>query len=370
MPRWLLTAAGNRRERGGPPLAQPYAVRCLCGRVLRGRRAAEWQEPVCDRCGESVFILPRDIYPKVSLPREPARAAAGAGRTGLANVRARGVELAGRMRTVPGVAASAVYYWVERGRRRVTRLHLIVFTMLALSLTTVWLVWSAQAREQAQLTLRRSVERGEAALAEQDLAVASVEFRQAAEALDVLRRHDRPALRLRQLDRECQAATNLATASIPDMLEEAQRARANNPAADWQDRFQTAYGGRWIVLDTTVSRVPADGTGPSFRVEYPLSVGGLPVVIEADLPAFRRLSWDSDSRPVIFAAPAVDCRLAAGKPRRWIIRLDGESGFLWCHYETLEGLGFGADEFRSEEAIRELLAEQAGRAGLEKVEVH
>lgn len=370
MPRWLLTASRKSRE---PAPDAPYAVRCFCGRVVRGRRESGWQEVACDRCGETIFVLPRDAYPEVATPQPagPAPLKSGAPRGArLGELRSRWQELVARVRTVPGAAAGAVQEWIRRGRRQITRLRLIVFGAIGILLLTVWWVWSAHTREQALLTLGQAVEHGEQALAENDLAKAAVEFRRAAEALDVLGRRDAAARRLRQLDRECEAATHLATASIPEMLEEAQRARENNPAADWRDRFRTAYGERWVVLDTLLHRVPRERGGFDFRIEYPLGVGGLPVVIEAELPGFRQLSWTGDSRPVVFAAPAVDCRLSEADPKRWIVQLDGERGFLWRHYETYHALGFMPDEFRSEEAIRQLLMEQSGEAGAQKVEVH
>lgn len=370
MPRWLLKASRKSRE---PAPAAPYVIRCFCGRVVRGQRESGWQEVACDRCGETVFVLPRDAYPEIAAPQPGAAAAlksvppSGAR---LGKLRARWQALVARVRTVPGVAAGVLQEWIRRGRRQITPLRLIVLGVMAILLLTTWWVWSVHAREQALLTLGRAVERGEQALAERDLATAAVEFRQAAEALDVLGREDAAAQRLRQLDRECEAATRLATASIPEMIEEAQRARENNPAADWRDRFRTAYGDRWVVLDTLLHRIPRAKGGFDFRIEYPLSVGGLPVALEADLPAFRQLAWTGDSRPVVFAAPAVDCRLSPADPKRWIVQLDGKRGFLWVHNETYQGLGFVPDEFRSEAAVRQMLAEQSGDAGPQKAEVH
>ena len=370
MPRWLLTASRKSRDAA---VAAPYAVRCFCGRVVRGNRETSWQEVTCEGCRETLFVLPRDAYPAVSAapPPGPGASQSAASRGArLGRLRLRGSEFAARARAVPYRVSAGFHEFVRRTRRQVTRLRLLVLGAICILLLTVWWVWTSHAREQALLTLGRAVERGEAALAQRDLAAAAVEFRQAAKALDVLRRRDAAARRLRQLDRECEAAMHLATASIPEMLDEAQRTRENNPAADWRDRFRTAYAERWVVLDTVIQRVPGEGGRFHVRIEYPLSVADLPVVVEADLPAFQELRWTGDSQAVVFAAPVLDCRLSSAEPKRWIVQLDGPRGFLWAHYETYHALGFLPDEFRTEAAVRELLAEQVGGPPPQKAEVH
>lgn len=365
MPRWLSAASRKFRRPAAAPAEQPYEIACVCGRPHRGLREERWQEIECDRCGHSLFVLPRNVYPEPA--DEPVETPEARGSTPAARrkkSRRRRRALLDRVRSLPAGAGRAVRGGVERVRRRLTRLNLVIGAAVAVVAATVWWGWSVHVREQAALALKQAVERGEAALRDGDLRAAAVEFRQASAALATLGRNDSGAREVRQLDRECHAATHLATASIVDMLEEARRSLANDPSADWEERFRIAYGDRWVVFDTVVQQRAADGSGPRYSIEYPLTVGDFPVVLEGAFPAFDRLRWDAEVQPVIFAARIKGCRLTTDEPRRWVLAPDDRSAFLWSHYETYRLLGFQPDDLRSERGIQSLLADQSRQMGL------
>src|SRR4051794_29154605 len=45
------------------PAAEPYSLRCPCGRKVEGLRRADAQTVACENCGAAVFVLPVNSLP-------------------------------------------------------------------------------------------------------------------------------------------------------------------------------------------------------------------------------------------------------------------------------------------------------------------
>src|SRR5690349_2236588 len=51
------------RKAAAAPAAEPFVLRCVCGRKIEGLRRAEPQTQECENCGAAVFILPVSLLP-------------------------------------------------------------------------------------------------------------------------------------------------------------------------------------------------------------------------------------------------------------------------------------------------------------------
>src|SRR5437764_14757098 len=58
------------KKRAAAPSAEPFAIRCICGRKIEGLRRADPQTLNCENCGAAVFVLPVNTLP---LPGAPKR---------------------------------------------------------------------------------------------------------------------------------------------------------------------------------------------------------------------------------------------------------------------------------------------------------
>ena len=57
-------------RRTPPPEPEPYEVVCACTHRLNGMRLPAFQVVRCNRCGNFVFVLPLDVYPRLKSKKE------------------------------------------------------------------------------------------------------------------------------------------------------------------------------------------------------------------------------------------------------------------------------------------------------------
>src|SRR5262245_48125687 len=61
---WLSAAARAFGRTAEEPESLQYSVVCACGRAATGERRGEWQRTQCTSCGEILFVLPKNVYPR------------------------------------------------------------------------------------------------------------------------------------------------------------------------------------------------------------------------------------------------------------------------------------------------------------------
>ncbi len=71
MVNWLAKATEALRGTP-PPEPEPYEVACACTHRISGMRLPAFQVVRCNRCGNFVFVLPRDVYPKLKPKKKSA----------------------------------------------------------------------------------------------------------------------------------------------------------------------------------------------------------------------------------------------------------------------------------------------------------
>lgn len=385
---WLTTAANVFRKRTESP-PESFEVRCVCGRTVAGVRSRLPQTPACPGCRLPLFVLPACVYPPVKSPpkKQAARtrpptsengnlpgagnSPAGSGRKPGTKDRSPGTKNRGKELTAAEHARESLADRLRQAtsrdslrawrRKNLTPLRVVVLGIVAVIAVTFWWMNHLRTQERAREVLTIAPRLGEEALQEGDLATAAQQFQRVRQAVDVLGRDDPQSHRWRQQARETLAISELASASLHDILQEAAEMSAGRSAESWAEYFRTTYRNGWVLFDALVTRT-ADESGPErYLIDYPLVMGENRGELVGNLVAFRAL-FDTPGEPrrVIFAAQLAGCRLAPDADGTWQIELAAESAFLWSSAETYALPGLTVDE-----ATKKVLAEQAQLLGIE-----
>ncbi len=391
MVNWLAKATEALR-RAPPPEPEPYEVACSCSHRLSGMRLAAFQVVRCHRCGNYVFVLPRDVYPK---PKPKKKAAAkvppatrgdsapppstpgAAPRSPTAKTRAgTGAEVAERpapaaapaLSTTPGSSDEIRIESVESlptlRRPFFSPVRLLACGIFGVIGLTAYFVWQSHVKEKAALTLRDHLDAGEAALRDKKLDEAASEYREAARAVDILGRDDDESRVVRQKAKELEALAHLSAISLYELCDEARVAVASGDT-QWSERFDRVYRDKWVIIEgDIVSDAGPDGT-PQPLIRYPFQIDGTtPVILDSRLKALAPRSAVAGPQHVIFAGQLVSFREEGTKSKAWVLRLNDATAFLWAGAETYRVLGLGSDALRTDDETSHLLAEQAEIVGV------
>jgi hypothetical protein len=376
--------------------AEPYDVTCACGQRHAGVRDPEYQVLECDRCSRRLFVLPECPYPDInepaaadddqlpptarSAPKSNRPAQHQEGRRRPKRTRDAAAATGGSVDTVsqdklPNPDAPSRLLMRPR-RKIVTPLRLVAIGIVALLATTGYWKYRQSIRAAAERDFREHADRGEAALKDRNFPAAFKEYEQAVAALDRLGRDDEKARQVRQMFRECRAASDLASKTLPEMLEDARRWAAADPKS-WERKFRSDYGGQWIVLDTLVSRATAKDGDEFVQIDFLLAAGGRPVDLIVPGTAFDTLQLDDKPQRAILAVEVASCELVGAKGGRWVVKFNPKTAFLWTDFDNYHALGFnvaedseagggGNDELETERIVRDRLLKQAKMMGLSK----
>lgn len=368
MPGWIekATTAWGRRPAVSEP--QPYRLECACGGEVRGFREARPQQILCETCGEALFVLPVDLYPRPRTKPARRREKATAKPKTVREPRSTtvGPMLAERLRNARGAlkasARSAGAQLKAGARRQMTPLRLVAAAMALVIAGTVW--WAVRARgvEAAELSLRESLRLGEAALKEPDYPAAAEQFTIAAAALDRLGRDGEQARAIRQLARETSAMTHLAEGSLYEIAAEAEQ-NLRKSDQEWQDLFAFRYRGQWVVMETVLRRVENDAGEATVAVDYPLSFASRAVEVGFETDVFPELELPKEGRGVIFAAQ-LDGSWYDPQRGVWRFSLRPATAFLWSNGQTYRALGAVPEAAAAARAVESLLAEQSRLLGI------
>ncbi len=299
MPDWFSKASQSMGRR--PPDAPPatFHLDCPCGNEIDGERRDRYQRALCKSCGESFFILPIDVYPqpipKSVKAKRRKRKSARRKKVRLKNVKVqvaepKPVEAAAAATSKAAASEPAAPDFRKRPRRKIiTPVRAVMFFMVLVIGGTVYWRATAGAIERAEANYAAASKSAFAAMKQKDFLAAAEEFEKASNALDILQRDDSQARLVRQMNGELTALNGLSNGSLLDMLDEAETAIAAGGASKWQERFRLTYQDTWIVMQTTVT-AGIDRTGTLvYAADLPLTVNQKPVVLQANLPAFRTL---------------------------------------------------------------------------------
>lgn len=388
MPGWLSTATNIfRRKSEAPP--QTFQIRCGCGKSVSGERTRTEQTTTCPGCKTALFVLPASVYPlprtqvpkkKVALmERAPVDdetfstttktlnpdSTAGAGR------RRRGSVAAAETKTATTLLQPSfgerLRHSVEPAnldrlrRNLLTPLRMVLLGVALVVVATVWWIGHLRALDRARDVLATVPRLAEESLQEGDAAEAARQFSRLSHAVTLLGRDDSQSRHWHQLARETAAISDLVTAALHEILQEAAEAEAGSDTSTWSNSFRVNYRDGWVLIDAPISRETDASDTTRWTIDFPLAVGEHRGRLIAEIPALKRaLADDGSTRRVIFAAQLADCRLESGSDPVWRIELRPETGFLWSGAETYRLAGLPADD----ESLK-ILASQTQLLGIE-----
>jgi hypothetical protein len=392
MVHWLAKATEVLRR--APPLEpEPYEVACACAHRISGVRTRVFQVVRCNRCGNYVFVLPRDVYPQPKpkkkaspkgasairgesapppaspgvAPTTSSRRNLGVGSTEVAAQAAPATSpaTAKAVSTSPGSSSEIRIEAIELTSRGslFTPVRVVACAIFGVVVLTGYFVWQSQRKEKAALTLREHLDAGDAAFRASKFDEAAAEYQQAAQAVDILGRDDVESRVVRQKAKELNAIAHLSKLSLYDLCEEARLAVAEGETK-WNERFDRNHRDTWIIVEgDVVSDAGPDGTQQPL-IRYPFPIDGPPVILDARLKTLEPRSAVAGPQRVIFAGQLVSFAEEGTKSKAWVLRLKDATAFLWTGDDTYRALGLGSDALRSDEDTSRLLAAQGEIVGV------
>ena len=386
MPHWLgkaKNALGKISPREREP--QPFQVTCVCGQTADGLRSHRHQEVECHRCGESLFVLPADVYPPPLLPKKRSKqrqrqrpplvsttpvTTTAAEISGIDDQKTESVTVTpAAVEREPTADPSPAEMTDGSSLRRslLTPFRTVMLAMIAIVTVTTYWVLHVRTLDQAASTAQLSRQAADAALKTGNFTTAAAHYRDAYHALQTLGRNDALTQSMHRLAQETAAAGNLVTQPLMTILEEAH----GKLSAALTDEEKTVaelhsldlYAGQWIVMETTLIRETDSSESSGWILEYPFEIESARVIINADLPVFQPLQSGNQPRKLIFAAQLDKCRLIE-KPRpALLLELNHDTAFLWTGYDILQMIGLVVDGERDAAPVRLLLEEQSRIVG-------
>lgn len=406
MSNWFSKAT-NVFKGPGDETPRPFEMECECGVRHAGLRKRSPQRIVCRDCGTSLFVLPRDVYPppKMAAASSAAAAAPAPGSAAAAEEeppptkgpRSESQESDARpgLAPVQSVLDDVVVLDDEAERKarkpkkkkeleppprpepprppqRLLRPYHFIFAAVGLVLVfTGYFAIRSQNYEHALVTYKEQAELGMAAVSQQKWLDAKPHLEQAADAADILDRHDAEATRIRQYRSETVAMGLLAPASLIEIVAEADRTLPDNVHL-WPADFHSKYYDRWLILELPARRLKLDPKRDTLTTYLEWSVPtetGRPVVL-ATFPALEKFPLTEQPRTVIIGVQleSVTWERESRKDTvgRWIVRFNQETSILWTDLDAYEAAGMTfSDDYRPSRSTEAALQRQRESLGLE-----
>ena len=392
---WLSRAKGAFGGREAEIDPEPIEIACPCGRKVEATRRRDFQRVLCKGCGEPFFLLPLDVYPrpvmkvrKVKPPKPAVKEKPATGTQSPAtqpdtqpDTKPTGKRDA-KAETAPTRAnidlPNELSVFADQVRAQFRPVRLMVLSLLVVIGLTGWWQWTRAARSGAELDFKTANEAGQAALQKKDFVEAAQQFTRAADAADLLKRHDVLAEQARQRAQQLTAINSLLTRSLVELLEAAKAERQKGNFAAVESEFASLHAGRWVVLQSEVT--PASGPSDPATAsvwEQRVQIEGEALVLTGSLSIFKKVPAslpppsapdaqpqillalnDLGQREVLFAAQVESLKWNAAQSV-WVLTLKSSTSCLWTDYDLLLATGLQPDELRSEPQLRALLLEQS-----------
>jgi hypothetical protein len=381
---WLAKTTQLLQRRQPPEPPAPYDVACTCGHHVSGVRQSTFQSVRCHRCGDVLFVLPNDVYPRpkpkqsppqkvppapvhesvprakavqaVPVPAAPTKAPHSSKAAGSAVAATSAPAIGDEPSTTDSVT-------VLVRRPLLNRFRLVILAIGSVVTATGYFVWQSRLNDQALLSLPGHIEAGAAALRAGDVPKAAEEYRQAAWAADRLGREDAESFNVRQNAKELSAIVNLSTVPLFDICDDARRT-IKGRKENWTEKFDKLYRDLWIVVEGDVIQEPGPDGVSQAMVRFPFPIDSAQVVIDGRLQALGPVSGKSALKHVIFAGQLASLSKEGTKNPMWMIRLRDETAFLWGHVDTFQALGLNPDTPGDANDARHILSQQASAIGL------
>lgn len=299
------------------------------------------QKPKCPACGITLFILPATTYPlPKSLVEKWAGPSSDAETPSVSVKESRSDKKGGKKSARPSSENKTAksHAAAERSpgfptvpvKRRpwITPLRMIVLTVLGGLFLSGYLLVRKGSRDHAQSILQGAIDRGTEALEAQNYNDAVRELETARQALDILKRSDPDAQKIRRTLREAEVASQLLDSDFPQILEQW---ISGKPI---QSSLENLTRTGWILFDAAIQKVPhPDGHEvPVLEIDFPLLINDVPVQILMENRQWESLKGGTaPERPqrILFAAQIQRGQLPARKEDPAVVWLEGSTAVLW-----------------------------------------
>lgn len=333
--------------------AQSFAIRCSCGRTIRGRRHQSHRAVSCPACGAALFILPRNPRPRPrtpgagDLPRHARPAATGRQRAAV-SVAASSLPKLLRRRGRPSTLTSSGDVLKPRRAPVLTGRRVSLVLAAVAALLAIGLAWHVRRQSHYDQVLKLAGEEAEAAFLAGDFLAAADRAHAAAEAARILGDDSPRGRAALQLDREAHIWSRLALTPLDALVESIEQnpsvGKRNDAAA--RAEFERQFAGRTVIIDTWAtsnanSLAAAPGSlAPNTFIALEWNLPGENARLElapigpVDQPVFQSLATTTPTR-LLLGVELESIEPSEGQSGTWRIRVRPSSVTLLTMPEPL-----------------------------------
>lgn len=292
----------------GPSPHDEYSLVCYCGKVISGRRREESQIVKCPDCSESLYVLPRDIYPRPHILAVEPRDKTSEEQVSIETPRPLSVkELNDEGRLAEPEDNTPPRVWLDEGRGALNRKRLasVVGVTVVLLLVAFWALSNRKTRSEKELVLLHESEAAWEYVTLNDWESAETSALLALEAAENLGRKDESSLSLKHLYKELMILNRLSSFSpIEIILDQSQD---SIDSENGNVMFRARHGGRWLLMHGDIVR-KSTPEETRYWFEYPIDLPAENVDMVWDEPVdwFEELAWEDDRIRVFLAVQLTD----------------------------------------------------------------
>lgn len=364
----------------------PFELTCECGEVVRGIRRTRGIQKQCEQCGETLFVLPMNVYPatksvksevigggfrdrlkvvvteifpakKKKPTQPPARLTNSDTTTAAENAAVPAAANAAQVAEPPKRKPFKIprIDFRKVARQTFTPFRLVIIAMICVvGFTGFWLV-QQQAKEAARQVWLTSVDQIELLLSEGKTVDLESQLKETVAAGRVLAKSDEEWRRTFNLYQEAKAINRLAASDLLTAFHGAYD-KSGQLSDSGLGEIRNASTSGVFVFDTFL-RPDVNNEG-FFLFEIPAAPGHQPVTGAVGLPQLQKFLDAIPDQRILFAA-SVDSVVAPDRQRQlsWRIELAPASLVLLTSTELCESLGLSVDD---EPELADILDRQQG----------
>ena len=206
---------------------------------------------------------------------------------------------------------------------------LLAFGIIAVGM--IYWVVSSQARENAEIQLKESMDIAEREFFDGHYPQAYQALLEADAALQILGVTDDRAKTVREMKRQADAASHLLDGSVMELVETAALTLRETSESQWKEDFSVNFEGRWFVMQLSVP----DSVTERSRLNYDWIVDGWPIQLDGLGTIATWAVKKGGMKEILCAGRLQNCRRDRKAGNVWVVEFDPRSAFLWTDEASL-----------------------------------
>lgn len=327
----------KRQTDSGPSPHEEYSLVCYCAKVISGRRREESQIVKCPDCSETLYVLPRDIYPRPHILALETRDKTSEEKVSIEAPHSLSVkDLNDEGRLAEPEDNTPPRVWIDEGQGALNRKRLasVVGVTIVLLLVALWALSNRKSRSENELVLLEESEAVWEYVTLNEWGNAETSAMLALKAAEDLGRTDESSLALEHLYKELMILNRLSIYSpIEIILDQSQE---SIDSESWDVMFRARHGGRWLLMQGDLVRQSTlEEIRYSFEHPIDLPTEDVDMVWDEAVDWFADLAWEDDRVRVFLAVQLTISRTVDQQQNSWEIILSSEEVKLWRTPELL-----------------------------------